>query len=167
MLTDYGNSFQSLPEQSSIGQRLPGSPLDPAASHVCEQLLFRFAQRRAGGRPNLPVGESRTVVMTIRMTPAEAASLRSEAEKCSISVSTLIVIHALQRKPPRIVAPITIATYRQISGIAANVNQLTHRANAGTIGDEELVTLFDKVRNELAAFITAFSTATQKPEIDE
>lgn len=146
---------------------MPGCPLDPAASEKTKSLQADNAKRRSAGRPRLPAAELRSVVITIRLTSAEAASLRNEAERCSISVSTLIVIHALQRKPPRIVAPITLATYRQISGIAANVNQLTHRANAGTIGDDELVTLFDKVRKELAAFINAFATAIQVLEANE
>jgi hypothetical protein len=167
MLTDYGNSLQSLPGLTPVGQRLPGCPLDPAASKYSEQLLFPFGRKRPGGRPKVPGSELRKIVIPVRFTETEALSLRSEAARCSISVATLIVTAALQRKPPRIYSPVTIKTYRQISGIAINVNQLTHRANRGVVANREVTEVLQSVRAELAAIVLVLSRKSEEMKDDE
>ncbi len=59
MFTDYGNSFQSLPGSTQVGERLPGTPLDPKESQEDEQRLVVAEGKRSGGRPKTDAPHAR------------------------------------------------------------------------------------------------------------
>jgi hypothetical protein len=167
MLTDYENSLHSLSRRTGSVNACRGCPLDPAAARDPKQLLFRFAIKRPGGRPKVPGSELRKIVIPVRFTETEADPLRAEAAQCRISVASLIVIHALQRKPPRITSPITLDTYEEIRRIGINLNQVARRANRHALGNTDLLAKLESCRRELATIVVLISSANGRTKGDE
>lgn len=133
MLSDYGNSFHSLPGQNPVGQPLPGCTLNPAASRKCDQLLFPFAKKRAGGRPKVAGAELRKIVIPVRYTEREHAVLKIEAARNHMSVSTFVSILSLNRKFPALVPAINTKAYELLRRIAHEINQLKRLVDQGVI----------------------------------
>lgn len=167
MLSDDGNSFHSLPGQNPVGQPLPGCPLDPAASRKCDQLLFPFARKRAGGRPKVAGAELRKIVIPVRYTEREHAVLKNEAARNHISISTFVSILSLNRKLPPVVPAINVKAYELWRRIADEINQLKRLVDAGFI-PSNLLDKLEGIRAGLAENVAVM--VSQKPtpgEADE
>jgi Bacterial mobilisation protein (MobC) len=167
MLTDYENSFHSLSRPTGSVNACRGYPLDPAVAETPRQLLFLFPIKRPGGRPKVPGSELRKIVIPVRFTETEADSLRAEAAQCRMSVASLIVLHALQRKPPRITSPISLEAYEEIRRIGVNLNQVARRVNANAIANTDLLAKLESCRSELAAIVVLISSGNGRTKGDE
>ena len=160
MLSDYGNSFHSLPGQNPVGQPLPGCPLDPAASRKCDQLLFPFARKRAGGRPKVAGAELRKIVIPVRYTEREHAVLKNEAARNHISISTFVSILSLNRKLPPLVPAINPKAYELLRRIACQIDQFKRLVDEGVI-PPNLLDKFEGIRAALAGNVAVI--VSQKP----
>jgi len=162
MLSDYGNSFHSLPGQNPVGQPLPGCPLDPAASLKCDQLLFPFARKRAGGRPKIAGAELRKIVIPVRYTEREHAALKIEAARNNISISTFVSIVSLNKRLPPLVPAINLNVYERCGRSAHDINQLKRLVDAGVI-PSHLRDKLEEIRVALAEIVAELVSLKPKP----
>jgi hypothetical protein len=167
MLSDYGNSFHSLPGQNPVGQPLPGCPLDPAASRKCDQLLFPFARKRAGGRPKVAGAELRKIVIPIRYTEREHAVLKNEAARNHMSISTFVSILSLNKKLPPLVPAINLKAYERCGHSAQDIHELKRLVDQGVI-PPNLRDKLEEIRAALAEIVAALVSLKPIPgEADE
>lgn len=72
---------------------------------------------------------NKTVNFSFRLTPADKKKMQSLARKAGLTMTDYIMRSALNK--PIVVIPGLEALTYQMKAIGNNLNQLTHRANAG------------------------------------
>ena len=102
----------------------------------------------------------RSVMVRVRLTPAERADLEAKANIAGLTLSELLRSSTLKRQLPVKVSSVAISTYRELGKIGVNLNQLTKAVNtANKMGHslsidatylEELRSLLLKVQLEVA-----------------
>ena len=95
-------------------------PPEPAA-------FAPLGRKRRGPKPK-PAGEKRGASVTGRLTPAELAQL--DAGRGALPRGEWLRTLALARRLPRAIPEINLEAYGALARSAANLNQLTRRANA-------------------------------------
>ena len=98
--------------------------------------------------PRPPKDAPRNTRYVVRFSPEEAEKLTQAAAQEGISVATFMRRAALGRKAPsgRLDRDSQREIWRQVSGVARNVNQLARAANAGALKPGELEQLTEAVR---------------------
>ena len=115
--------------------------------------------RPRGGRPKKPPTEVRGLSLGVRMTEAEAATIRDKAEKMGMSAGDFLRHCALTRKlPSPPVAPVNREAYINLSRLAGNINQLARGVNEGkmVVGQDDLLReVWDECRKLRLALLGA------------
>lgn len=93
------------------------APLEPP-------IFSPFGQKMNAEQP-------RTVFVTVRFTPHEAAEIAAHAGACGHSMSALVRARCLGHSAPRGAAPeVNLRAWRELAATAANLNQLAHHLNS-------------------------------------
>jgi hypothetical protein len=90
----------------------------------------------------------RNNLLPVRLSDVELEMFRSRAEDLGISIAELMRRNGLMRPIPKRLSRITIQTYRELSRVGTNINQLSKAINTALksgqqiqIDPEELVSL--------------------------
>lgn len=102
--------------------------------------------------------DPRNTRYVVRFSPEEAEKLTEAAAKEGVSIATYMRRASLGRKPPggRLDRDSQREIWRQVAGVARNVNQIARAANAGALKPGELERLTDEVRG-LTAHVLALT----------
>lgn len=84
-----------------------------------------------GGRPRKDPLHLRTVFVCLRFSPADHQRLRLRAALHGVSVGRYLHDCGLDRPLPAPTPSVNEATYRELSRIGSNINQITHLAHLG------------------------------------
>ena len=109
------------------------------------------SQRHKGGRPTLPKARRRSKSVTVRFSKIDYETLRVRCRKANRRLSEYIRESALQSE---VVMPHTTenaSLYRELAGMANNLNQLAHQAN--TYGYEQDAQLYHENAVEVSNLI--------------
>lgn len=108
--------------------------------------------KNRGGRPRIKPEELRTKRIVAYFDEENAGNIKAYCESCGMKVSSFIYEMTLKGK---VVSPISeedAANMRRIAGMANNVNQLSHKANA--CGYPAEAKEWQRLRELLAEYIT-------------
>ena len=97
------------------------------------------------GRPRTDRSRQRVV----RLSVEEDAQIMAQATELGLTAAAFLRLSALKKLPRRkgVIEPETAREiWRQVSGVARNVNQLTKIANAGKLKADEVERLTEEVR---------------------
>lgn len=84
------------------------------------------------GRPKISADKLRTATIGVRVSPAEYDQLRTKAAAMGMTPAQWLRSAALDRRLPPPPAPaVNMETYRELSRIGVNLNQVVARINAG------------------------------------
>lgn len=104
-----------------------------------------------GGRPTKSNIEKRTYRVNLKMNTEEYYTLKYRASEAGISLSDFIRAIILKAEIKQRLSPELVEYIRKLSGMANNLNQIAHRANAAGYRDARTEYLFlaDKIDNLL------------------
>lgn len=127
------------------------------------------ARRRPRGRPGRPrtADAARTVVVGVRMTPAERERIRAIAG--DTGAGELMRSLALGGSPriPKRVPELNRAAWEELARTASNLNQLAYRTNGGeVVGGDELADALSECRRLLIEVRRALLTGHGRPAED-
>ena len=89
-------------------------------------------RKSPGGRPKGDPAALRDATIGVRVSSSEYALLREKAQQMHLSPAQWLRQAALSRRiPPPPVPAINRVQYAKLARLSANLNQLTHHANAG------------------------------------
>src|SRR5260364_277936 len=113
--------------------------------------------KRKGGRPKGDPAALRVMTIGVRVSLDEYAALRQKAAQMSMTPAQWLREAALSRRlPSPPVPPVNRERYAELARLAANLNQIAHRANAGyavTVADVFLRQLMEEVSRLRLALI--------------
>jgi len=116
--------------------------------------------KNRGGRPKLDPAEARASTIGVRVSASEYASLRAKAAKMGTTPARWLRVAALDREITPPVPEINSKLYGELGKLAANVHQITRRANVRDkmffLSSEEkeiLQSVYDKVEEVRLALI--------------
>lgn len=96
------------------------------------------------------IAEKRSVKFTLQLTEAEKNKLNELAQTCNAAPAVLAREKIFNGKFPQPRVPrLDLDTYRELHKIGVNLNQLTHKVNAGFVNVKVLPTL-EKLDQQLA-----------------
>jgi len=81
--------------------------------------------RNTGGRPTLPQARRRSKSVTIKLSKIDYETLRIRSRKASRRLAEYIRETALQMEPPASHTTVDAGIFRNLAGVANNLNQLT------------------------------------------
>src|SRR5260363_277519 len=88
--------------------------------------------KRKGGRPKGDPAALRVMTIGVRVSLDEYAALRQKAAQMSMTPAQWLREAALSRRlPSPPVPPVNRERYAELARLAANLNQIAHRANEG------------------------------------
>src|SRR5260364_63399 len=102
--------------------------------------------KRKGGRPKGDPAALRVMTIGVRVSLDEYAALRQKAAQMSMTPAQWLREAALPRRLP--FPPVNRERYAELARLAANLNQIAHRANEGyavTVADVFLRQLMEEV----------------------
>ncbi len=91
----------------------------------------------------------RTTQRVVRLTAEEDAQVSAQAQELGLTAAAFLRLSALKKLPRRtgVLDPeVAREIWRQVSGVARNVNQLTKIAHAGKLKADELERLTKEVQ---------------------
>jgi Bacterial mobilisation protein (MobC) len=116
-------------------------------------------------RPKKSPALVRNNLLPVRLSDVELEMFRSRAEDLGIPIAELMRRNGLMRPIPKRLSRITIQTYRELSRVGTNINQLSKAINTALksgqqiqIDQEELVSLaaaIDRCQRELVSLAAA------------
>ena len=113
--------------------------------------------KRRGGRPKVDPAALRVTTIGVRVSSDEYAALRQKAAQMGMTPAQWLREAALSRRlPSPPVPPENRERYAELARLAANLNQIAHRANAGhavTVADAFLRQLIEEVSRLRLALI--------------
>ncbi|CCD30117.1 auxiliary mobilization protein C [Candidatus Glomeribacter gigasporarum BEG34] len=113
--------------------------------------------KRKGGRPKGDPAALRVMTIGVRVSLDEYAALRQKAAQMSMTPAQWLREAALSRRlPSPPVPPVNRERYAELARLAANLNQIAHRANEGyavTVADVFLRQLMEEVSRLRLALI--------------
>ena len=108
------------------------------------------------GRPRVNDSDKRQVQVNIRLTTDENNKVNEFASACGLSPANWIRAKVFTGKLPAVkMSPIDASVYVELKRIGVNLNQVTHKINAGEFPKEylerqlELANLLKKILNLL------------------
>src|SRR5260364_8537 len=110
--------------------------------------------KRKGGRPKGDPAALRVMTIGVRVSLDEYAALRQKAAQMSMTPAQWLREAALSRRLPS--PPVHRERYAELARLAANLNQIAHRANEGyavTVADVFLRQLMEEVSRLRLALI--------------
>ena len=104
-----------------------------------------------GGRPTKSLVEKRTYRVNLKMNTEEYYTLKERASEAEVSPCDFIRAIILKAEIRQRLSPEWMDHIRKLSGMANNLNQIAHKANAAGYPDARMVYLFlaDKIDNPL------------------
>lgn len=103
-----------------------------------------------GGRPKIDPAAVRVSTIGVRVSPSEFQILREKAEKLSMTPGQFLRETALTRRLPSPPVPaINREQYAELARLAANLNQLSRKANEGkavTVPDAMLKLMIEETK---------------------
>lgn len=108
-------------------------------------------KKNIGGRPTKSSTEKRTYRVNVKMNTEEYYTLKGRAKKAGITACELIRKVIMNTEIKQRLSTESMDCIRKISGIANNLNQIAHCANAAGYKDArtEYLYLADKIDNIL------------------
>lgn len=84
------------------------------------------------GRPRVNDNEKRQVQVNIRLTPDENSKVNEFASACGLSPANWIRVKIFTGKFPVVkMSPLNASVYVELKKVGVNLNQVTHKINAG------------------------------------
>ena len=83
------------------------------------------SQRHRGGRPTLPKARRRSKSVTVKLSKIDYETLRIRSQKANRRLAEYIREMALQTEPPTTHTTVDAGIFRNLAGVANNLNQLT------------------------------------------
>lgn len=111
--------------------------------------MREIKNRNINGRPKLSATEKKGYKVSVKFATAEYYSLKAKAKEASMTIS-LFVREAIQHCEVKQRLSSNLLNYiRQLTGMANNLNQIAHKANAGGYANtrSEYLTLAVRVDN--------------------
>lgn len=104
-----------------------------------------------GGRPTKSLVEKRTYRVNLKMNTEEYYTLKARASEAEVSPCDFIRAIILKAEIRQRLSPEWMDHIRKLSGMANNLNQIAHKANAASYRDARMEYLFlaDKIDNLL------------------
>ena len=81
--------------------------------------------RNTGGRPTLPQARRRSKSVTVKFSKIDYETLRIRSRKANRRLAEYIRETALQTEPPTAHTAVDASIFRNLAGVANNLNQLT------------------------------------------
>ena len=82
-------------------------------------------QQHTGGRPTLPQARRRSKCVTVKFSKIDYETLRIRSQKANRRLAEYIREMALQTEPPTTHTTVDAGIFRNLAGVANNLNQLT------------------------------------------
>ena len=82
-------------------------------------------QQHTGGRPTLPQARRRSKSVTVKFSKIDYETLRIRSRKANRRLAEYIRETALQAEPPAQHTTVDAGVFRNLAGVANNLNQLT------------------------------------------
>ena len=82
-------------------------------------------QQHKGGRPTLPQARRRSKSVTVKLSKIDYETLRIRSRKANRRLAEYIRETALQTEPPTAHTTVDAGVFRNLAGVANNLNQLT------------------------------------------
>lgn len=136
-------------------------------SKVCvedEEIQAIAPPKQKGGRPLLEPESVKDQTIGVRLTAAEATTLKEKAAKMGLKPGQWLREAALSRRLPSPPVPtINREQYAELARLAANLNQLTAAIHRGhTVVDSSISGLLDALMLEVSRLRLALLGITEK-----
>lgn len=138
-------------------QNLP-SPLGQASSRWSNNRIITMLRRKdKGGRPALGIADKRKYRVSVKMNTKEYFTAKSMASQAGMSLAEYVRTCSLSPIITQRLTPEEMGSIRKLCGMANNLNQLAHKANAGGYAKEatecsemveSIIQIIDSIRND-------------------
>ena len=85
----------------------------------------KSGRKQKGGRPVLPQARRRSKSVTVKLSKIDYETLRTRSRKANRRLAEYIRETALQTEPPTAHTTVDAGIFRNLAGVANNLNQLT------------------------------------------
>ena len=110
-------------------------------------------EKKLGGRPKLASYQKRTKCFRVMFTENDYIYIQSKAEQAGLSVNEFCHQAAMDCQVCQRISPEMVSTIRDLSGIANNVNQLAHQANARGEATRDEITEAARLVRQMARLV--------------
>ena len=117
------------------------------------RINMSIKEKKLGGRPKLASYQKRTKCFRVMFTENDYIYIQSKAEQAGLSVNEFCHQAAMDCQVCQRISPEMVSAIRDLSGIANNVNQLAHQANARGEATRDEITEAARLVRQMARLV--------------